>query len=133
MNGRHAGKKAIIIENTSDSKFFSSHNILVLGIKAIPKKKQRKKDNNSVKKKLRMKVFFKTLNKKHIFPTRYFVDLNQEQQNLINQVSMDLFKLKSGEECSDKTPQKAKTLVNNIFMDKYFSGKNKWFFKKLKF
>jgi len=133
LNGRHAGKKAIIIENTSSTKSYSSHNILVLGIKAIPKKKQRKKDDDSIKKKLKMKIFFKTVNKKHIFPTRYFVDLNLEQQNLINQVSKDLFKLKSGEDISDKSPQKARTLVNNIFMDKYFSGKNKWFFKKLRF
>jgi len=97
------------------------------------RKNNAKKDDDSIKKKLKMKIFFKTVNKKHIFPTRYFVDLNLEQQNLINQVSKDLFKLKSGEDISDKSPQKARTLVNNIFMDKYFSGKNKWFFKKLRF
>ena len=106
---------------------------MVLGIKAIPKKKLLKKENNSIKKKLRIKVFFKTLNKKHIFPTRYFVDLNLEQQNLITQVSNDLFKLKLGENKSVDSAEKIKMLVNNIFMDKYFSGKNKWFFKKLKF
>ena len=104
-----------------------------MGLKLFQKKKLRKKENNSIKKKLRIKVFFKTLNKKHIFPTRYFVDLNLEQQNLITQVSNDLFKLKLGENKSVDSAEKIKMLVNNIFMDKYFSGKNKWFFKKLKF
>jgi ribosomal protein L14E/L6E/L27E len=133
LNGRHAGKKAVIIENIAQSLCYPSNKIMVLGIKAIPKKKLRKNKNNSIKKKLRIKVFFKTLNKKHIFPTRYFVDLNLEQQNLITQVSNDLFKLKSGKDNSVGSAEKIKMLVNNIFMDKYFSGKNKWFFKKLKF
>ncbi len=133
MNGRHAGKKAIIIENNIKSNFYPSNNIMVLGIKTIPKKKLRKKENISLKKKLRIKVFFKTLNKKHIFATRYFVDLNLEQQNLITQVSNDLSKFKSGEDKKVGSGEKIRMLVNNIFMDKYFSGKNKWFFKKLKF
>ena len=34
-------------------------------------------------KKSNIKIFFKALNKNHILPTRYFVDLNAEQQNLI--------------------------------------------------
>jgi len=86
-----------------------------------------------LKKKSNIKVFFKTLNKNHILPTRYFVDLGTDQQELISKVSCNLLKLKSNEKYFVDTTTELNWQVNNIFIDKYFSGKNKWFFKKLKF
>jgi len=133
LNGRHAGKKGIIIENTSQSTGISSNNIIVLGIKNFPKQINRKQINKVLKKKSNIKVFFKTLNKNHILPTRYFVDLGTDQQELISKVSCNLLKLKSNEKYFVDTTTELNWQVNNIFIDKYFSGKNKWFFKKLKF
>lgn len=85
------------------------------------------------KKKSNIKVFFKTLNKTHVLPTRYFVDLSTVQLELISSVSMKLFELKFKEKVSTSTSDELKWQINNIFVDKYFSGKNKWFFKKLDF
>lgn len=85
------------------------------------------------KKKSNIKVFFKTLNKTHVLPTRYFVDLSTVQQELISNVSMKLFELKFKEKTSTSHSDELKWQINNIFVDKYFSGKNKWFFKKLDF
>jgi len=85
------------------------------------------------KKTSNIKVFFKKLNKIHILPTRYFVDLSIVQQELISNVSLKLFELKFNEKLSTIHSEELKWQINNIFVDKYFSGKNKWFFKKLKF
>jgi len=85
------------------------------------------------KKKSNIKVFFKTLNKTHVLPTRYFVDLSTVQLELISSVSVKLFELKFKEKVSTSTSDELKWQINNIFVDKYFSGKNKWFFKKLDF
>jgi len=46
---------------------------------------------------------------------------------------MKLFELKFKEKVSTSTSDELKWQINNIFVDKYFSGKNKWFFKKLDF
>jgi len=83
------------------------------------------------KKKINIKVFFKALNKSHVLPTRYFVDLNPDQQKLISNVSRYFFQSKTQLKPNNSPTDLWK--VNNIFIDKYFSGKNKWFFKKLKF
>jgi len=135
LNGRHAGKKGIIIDNMSQSTDISSNNIIVLGIKNFPKQINRKQINKVLKKKSNIKVFFKTLNKNHILPTRYFVDLNTDQQELISKVSCNLLKLKPQERNFGCFPGMLlpSWQVNNILIDKYFSGKNKWFFKKLNF
>lgn len=133
LNGRHAGKKGIIVENRIQSKTLSFNSVIVLAIKSFPKKINRKKNEKSTKRKSSIKIFFKALNKNHILPTRYFVDLNEEQQSLIANMTLNLFKLKSDDESSIVLPEELKWKVENIFIDKYFSGKNKWFFKKLNF
>lgn len=133
LNGRHAGKKGIIVENRIQSKNLSFNSVIVLTIKSSPKKITRKKSETSTKKNSSIKIFFKALNKNHILPTRYFVDLNEEQQTLIANISLNLFKLKSDDETSKCLYSELKWKVENIFIDKYFSGKNKWFFKKLNF
>jgi len=132
LNGRHAGKKGIIVENEIQSKNEFSNSLTVLGLKNIPKRVCRKKNNHGGKT-TKIKVFFKSINKNHILPTRYFVDLNQEQQILINKVSNEFFKIKSNGENYNKLSDELKWQVNNIFLDKYISGKNKWFFRKLNF
>lgn len=129
LNGKHAGKKGIVIENKIKNEKKNTDNIIILGIKNIPRKINQKR--NDKKKKINIKVFFKALNKSHVLPTRYFVDLNPDQQKLISNVSKCFFQNKAHIKPDNSPTDLWK--VDNIFIDKYFSGKNKWFFKKLKF
>ena len=133
LNGKNAGKKGIVIENSSFSKNLFSNHVIILGMKNTPKKIKSKRIPACNLKKSRIKIFFKIMNKNHILPTRYFVDLTTEQQNLISKVSDDLLSLKSKKGNAIENIENLRWQVNNIFVDKYFSGKNKWFFKKLNF
>jgi large subunit ribosomal protein L27e len=119
------------VENTDLSKKLCPGYLIVLGIKKLPKKINRNGDN--FKKKSNIKIFFKALNKNHILPTRYFVDLNTEQQSLIVNTSSDIFTLKSDKKTSNENCKEANWQISNVLVDKYFSGKYKWFFKKLNF
>ena len=103
--------------------------MVILGIKNLPKKMIQKRNGKTREKKINIKIFFKALNKSHILPTRYFVDLSSEQQKLISNVSNDFFEVKDQKNFQNEFKDTWK--INNIFIDKYFSGKNKWFFKKL--
>jgi len=105
--------------------------VVILGIKNLPKKMIQKRNGKKREKKINIKIFFKALNKSHILPTRYFVDLSSEQQKLISNVSNDFFEVKDQKNFQNEFKDTWK--INNIFIDKYFSGKNKWFFKKLNF
>lgn len=119
------------MENTDHSKKLCPGHLIVLGIKKLPKKIIR--NGNNFKKKSNIKIFFKALNKNHILPTRYFVDLNAEQQNLIVNTSSNIFTLKSDEKTLNENYKEAKWQISNVLIDKYFSGKYNWFFKKLNF
>ena len=105
--------------------------MVILGIKNLPKKMIQKRNGKTRERKINIKIFFKALNKSHILPTRYFVDLSSEQQKLISNVSNDFFEVKDQKNFQNEFKDTWK--INNIFIDKYFSGKNKWFFKKLNF
>lgn len=134
LNGRHAGKKAIVIKDKISSGNNSLlNNIGIIGIKNLPSRESRKKQSGTVGSKRRIKVFLKLMNKNHVIPTRYFVDLNPNQQTLISNISNSFFDKKMNRDTSDKFVEENMWQINNIFMDKYFSGKNKWFFKTLKF
>ena len=106
---------------------------MIVSIKNHPKKINHRIMNKRKRKKSNVKVFFKLLNKNHVLPTRYFVDLNSEQQKLIADVSESFFKSKIEEKYKHTGTEENIQKSNNIFIDKYFSGKNKWFFKKLRF
>ena len=134
LNGRHAGKKAIVIKDKISSVTNSlSNNIRIIGIKNFPSKNIRTKKTSTIDSKRGIKVFLKLINKNHVLPTRYFVDLNPDQQILVSNISNSFFNKKMNKDASDKFLEENIWQINNIFMDKYFSGKNKWFFKKLKF
>merc|ERR1712216_422367 len=103
LNGRHAGKKAIVIKDKISSVNNSlSKNIGIIGIKNLPSKENRKKQSGTIGSKRGIKVFLKLMNKNHVLPTRYFVDLNPDQQTLISNISNSFFDKKMNRDTSDK-------------------------------
>eukprot|EP00995_Heteronema_vittatum_P009166 NODE_4460_length_578_cov_5753.079395_g2654_i5.p2 GENE.NODE_4460_length_578_cov_5753.079395_g2654_i5~~NODE_4460_length_578_cov_5753.079395_g2654_i5.p2 ORF type:complete len:79 (+),score=30.88 NODE_4460_length_578_cov_5753.079395_g2654_i5:206-442(+) len=68
----------------------------------------------------RIHPFLMVCNHKHILPTRYSIALGAEFKGKIS--------------LSDPTKRKAsKAIVRQVFQRRYYAGKNKWFFQKLKF
>jgi large subunit ribosomal protein L27e len=79
LAGRHAGKKAVVIKNmeegNADDKRFS--HCLVAGIARGPRRVTRGMSKKKVEKRSRtMKPFVKYINVRHVFPTRYQVDMD---------------------------------------------------------
>mmetsp|Transcript_11 Transcript_11/g.17 ORF Transcript_11/g.17 Transcript_11/m.17 type:complete len:145 (+) Transcript_11:90-524(+) len=132
LAGRHAGKKAVVVKNiedgNNDDKRFS--HCLVAGIARGPRKVTRGMSKKKVEKRSRtMKPFVKYINVRHVFPTRY-------------QVDMDLKKAVDEAELVENKVEVKKTL-KKIFEDRYLNQKDvtsekkaagsSYFFQKLRF
>jgi large subunit ribosomal protein L27e len=71
-----------------------------------------------IAKRSRVKPFLKTINLNHLMPTRYNIDL-------------DLSFITDSKKA--KNNKIAKKNLKKLLENKYQSGKNKWFFSKLRF
>merc|ERR1711924_199312 len=126
LNGRQAGKKAVIVktfdEGTTDRPYGHA---LVAGIMKYPLKITKSMSEKKIAKRSRIKPFLKCVNYNHVMPTRYALDV-------------ELKSIVTGDVVSGANPttrQNARKDVKKIFEEKYNNsmktGKNKWFFQKL--
>jgi large subunit ribosomal protein L27e len=133
LAGRFAGKKAVVVktfDDGSDEKQFS--HCLVAGIARGPRKVTRGMSKKKVEKRSRtMKPFVKYINVRHVFPTRYTVD-------------MDLKKSVDEADLLDETKKvDVKKGLKKVFEDRYLNQKavtsekkaagSSYFFQKLRF
>ncbi|KAF9965069.1 hypothetical protein BGZ70_005469 [Mortierella alpina] len=95
---------------------------IVAGIERYPLKITKNMGKKRVAKRSKVKPFIKVVNYNHIMPTRYGLEL----ESLKSVVTLDSFKEPSQREESKKA-------VKKLFEERYNSGKNKWFFTKLRF
>merc|ERR1711962_585801 len=123
LSGRFAGRKALIVKNHDDGSSDRTYgHALVAGVAQYPRKVTKRMSKKSVKQRSKLKSFVKVYNYNHLMPTRYLVDVNIDKQV----VNKDSFR--------DPTlRRKAKREVMGKFMERYKTGKNKWFFTKLRF
>ena len=133
LAGRHAGKKAVVVkthEDGSDDKRFS--HCLVAGIARGPRKVTRGMSKKKVEKRSKcMKPFIKYMNVRHVFPTRYVVDMDLKK-------SVDETELVDADKRVD-----VKKGLKKIFEDRYLNQKaitsekkaagSVYFFQKLRF
>lgn len=133
LSGRHAGKKAVVVktfdDGNSDRRF--SH-CLIAGLARNPRKVTKAMPKEKVEKKSKyMKPFIKYVNVRHIFPTRYVVDLDLK---------------KAVDEADLVDPEKkveVKKNLKKVFYDRYMNQKevtsekkaqgSTYFFQKLRF
>jgi large subunit ribosomal protein L27e len=135
LQGRHAGKKAVVVktydDGNSDRRF--SH-CLIAGLARNPRKvtKAMSKEKKKVEKRIKtMKPFVKYVNVRHIFPTRYVVDLDLK---------------KAVDEADLVDPERkveVKKNLKKVFYDRYINQKevtsekkaqgSSYFFQKLRF
>ncbi|KAJ3374199.1 hypothetical protein GGF31_008417 [Allomyces arbusculus] len=122
LQGRHAGKKAVVIKNFDEgNKAHPFPHAIVAGIERYPLKITTSMGKKKVARRSRVKPFIKVINYNHIMPTRYTLEL----ENTKTLVTAETFK--------EPTQRKvAKKAIKKIFQDKHAAGKNKWFFAKLR-
>jgi len=123
LGGRYAGRKAVIVKNNDDGtqdKPFS--HALVAGIDRYPRKVTKRMGKKKLKQRSKVKAFIKVYNFNHLMPTRYSVDIPLDKKT----VNKDVFR-------DPVLKKKATREVKSLFEERYKSGKNKWFFQKLRF
>jgi len=128
LNGRMAGKKAVIVKAFDDGSTDRPYgHCIVAGIQKYPLKITKSMSEKKIAKRSKVKPFIKVTNYNHIMPTRYALDVE-----LKSIVTTDVV--------SNSNPtarQNARKEVKKILEEKYDmslkTGKNKWFFQKLRF
>mmetsp|Transcript_13459 Transcript_13459/g.19806 ORF Transcript_13459/g.19806 Transcript_13459/m.19806 type:complete len:146 (+) Transcript_13459:45-482(+) len=133
LAGRHAGQKAVVVktfdDGNSDKRF--AH-CLIAGIARGPRKVTRAMSKAKVEKRSKcMKPFVKYVNVRHVFPTRYVVDLDLK---------------KAVDEADLVEPERkieVKKNLKKVFEDRYLNQKevtsekkaagSSYFFQKLRF
>eukprot|EP00899_Mesostigma_viride_P022884 jgi/Mesvir1/3780/Mv08187-RA.1 len=122
LNGRFAGRKAVIVKNFDDGTSQRPYgHALVTGIASYPRKVSKKLPAKKLAKRCRLKTFVKTVNYTHVMPTRYTLDV--ELKNIVTPESVDTATKK----------KEANKQTKALFEEKFKTGKNRWFFSKLRF
>ncbi|KAL1162607.1 hypothetical protein V6Z11_A07G213600 [Gossypium hirsutum] len=91
------------------------------GIKKYPSKVIRKDSAKKTAKKSRVKCFIKLVNYQHLMPTRYTLDVD-----LKDVVTVDALQTKDKKVAACKATKER-------FEERFKTGKNRWFFTKLRF
>ena len=128
LTGRQAGKKALIVKTFDDGTQDRPYgHCLVAGLMKYPLKVTKPMSEKKIAKRSKIKPFLKCVNYTHIMPTRYSLECE-----LKSVVTADIV---AGSNQTAK--QNARKEVKKMFEDKYNvslkTGKNKWFFQKLRF
>ncbi|OWA54696.1 60S ribosomal protein L27 [Hypsibius exemplaris] len=123
LSGKYAGRKAVVIKNYDEGSGDKQYgHALVAGIDRYPRKVTKTMGKKKIAKRSRIKPFVKVVNYNHVMPTRYSVDIAFEK----NVVNRDAFR-------DQALRRKARSEVRKKFEERYKTGKNKWFFTKLRF
>ncbi|OAY48618.1 60S ribosomal protein L27 [Manihot esculenta] len=122
LQGRFAGRKAVIVrsfdEGTRDRPY---GHCLVAGISKYPSKVIKKDSAKKTAKKSRVKAFMRVVNYSHLMPTRYTLDV--DLKDVVNPEALVT---------KDKKVTAAKE-IKKRFEERFKTGKNRWFFSKLRF
>lgn len=122
LQGRYAGRKAVIIRSFDDGTRDRPYgHCLVAGVAKYPSKVVRKDSAKKTAKKSRVKAFIKLVNQSHLMPTRYTLDVD-----LKDVINPDVLQTK------DKKVTAAKETKRRL-EERFKTGKNRWFFSKLRF
>ena len=123
LAGKYAGRKAIILKNHDESTSDRNYgHAVVAGIERYPRPITKKMNRTKKARRNRIKPFVKAYNYNHLMPTRYNVD-----------IALD--KIIRGKD-TVKDPnkkRKARFEIKKLFEERYKTGKNRWFFTKLRF
>ena len=118
-----------ITNPTKNKKNFSS--VLILGIKKIPSNAIEK--TNAKKKKSKIKIFLKIINKNHILPTRYLIDLIKGKYKIHKKMIRKCADYFAKNLIEKKILERNTAFFQNFILDKYIKEKKRWIFQKIRF
>ncbi|KAK2077869.1 60S ribosomal protein L27 [Prototheca wickerhamii] len=122
LTGRQAGKKAVIVKNFDDGHSSRPYgHALVLGLSKSPGKVTKSSSKKVQARRSKVKTFIKAVNYTHLMPTRYTLDVDVK-----GVVSPDSLESSTKRKASNKAAKK-------VLEEKFKTGKNRWFFTKLRF
>jgi large subunit ribosomal protein L27e len=126
-NGRHAGKKAVILQSYPDATESRKYpHAIVLGIDKAPKKLTKDMSQEALVKRTQLRCFVKTVNFGHFLLTRHVLKDDDfwgkvKPEEVLNSLT-------------DATEKKAMlNTVTAVVRQKYLNNKIPWFFKNLQF
>nr|ABX44829.1 putative 60S ribosomal protein RPL27 [Flustra foliacea] len=123
LNGRFAGRKAVIVKNYDEGSSEKPYgHALVAGIDRYPRIVTKKMSKKKVTQRSKIKTFVRVYNYNHLMPTRYSVDVTLDK----NSLNKDAFK-------DPSKRRRARREAKARFEERYKTGKHKWFFQKLRF
>ncbi|PVU87411.1 hypothetical protein BB561_006349, partial [Smittium simulii] len=115
LQGRYAGKKAVIVKNYDEGTKDRQYGYCVIaGIERSPLKVTKSMGTKKIAKRSRIKSFIKVANYNHIMPTRYGLELEDIKEKL----NLNMFKEPTQRAASKKA-------IKKVFQTRYSSGKNK--------
>ena len=126
LNGRHAGKKVIVLASYETSEERKYPHCIVLGIEKCPKKLTKDMTQEQLVKKTQVKCFVKTLNSNHILLTRYTL----KDDDLLSKVKVEELVKSMGDASEKKAALEA---ASKVLRQKYLNNKLSWLFKPLEF
>ncbi|KAJ2715132.1 60S ribosomal protein L27B [Coemansia spiralis] len=123
LQGRYAGKKAVIVKSFDEGTQERPYpHAIVAGIERYPLKVTKAMDKKKIAARSHVKPFIKVVNYSHLMPTRYSLELD------------DIKTAITSETFQEPTQRNAaKKAVRANLQKRYVTGKNKWFFTKLRF
>ena len=127
LNGRYAGRKAVILKNYDEGTSQRGYgHCLVAGVDRYPRAVNASMGAKRLAKRSKLKPFLKVVNFTHVMPTRYTVEVDTKV------LPADFFDKKDNAP-NPEAKKKAIKSVKGVFEEKYKTGKNAWFFQKLRF
>ena len=127
LNGRHAGKKAIVVAvypETTESRNYP--HCVVLGIEKSPRRLSKDMPQEALVKRTQIKCFLKTVNFNHILLTRHVL----KDDDLFNKVKPDAL-VSSMQDAAEKKAQL--DTASKVLRQKFLNNRLSWLFKPLRF
>uniref|UniRef100_A0A0M3K1E5 60S ribosomal protein L27 n=1 Tax=Anisakis simplex TaxID=6269 RepID=A0A0M3K1E5_ANISI len=123
LGGRFAGRKAIIVKAYDDGSADRAYgHALIAGIDKYPKSVTKRLGKKKLTARSKLRPFVGIAGYSNLLPTRYSVDIPLDKSSINKDVLKEPGK-----------KRKARLEVKSKFEERYKTGKNKWFFTKLRF
>ena len=92
LNGRYAGKKAVIVKSFDGTKSRRYGHCLVAGVRRSPRRVTKSMTNKEILRRTSMRPFVKVINWNHMMPTRFvsdsfYVGREREEKKIMRLVS----------------------------------------------
>src|SRR3989338_3301576 len=123
LNGRFAGRKAVIVHNFDEGGNDRSYgHAMVAGIDRYPLKVTRAMNNHLIHKRTKIRPFIRFINYQHLMPTRYNLDAGKDGVVTALRTAVTVDSLQKGKRVATRKA------VRKIFEERHKAGKNAWFF-----